>query len=351
MAHTMAGWSRTLLGRHTLLASEDVDEVRTRIAELLNDHVLEPRGSTLAARLHGVKADALSLWMLEYGDAVRVEETRPGGDFLLVQLPLAGSVDVECDEGSWTVEPGQGLILPSTVHHRLNWEAGASQIILKVPLNRLAFEYSSLVGAHPREPLKFNRSIALSASDGEQWSALMRYFCEQVAHPSPMGGLKIRLAEEALMRHLLCAQSVSLHEHYLDQEEAQQTPRRLLRAREFMEAHLQNDISLADIAEHSGTSPRSLSRMCRLQYGASPMQMLRELRLDKIRHDLVRPTADTNVSEIAMRWGYMHLGRFAAAYRERFGEAPHQTLEAGRARHGQARPAPGQSLSVRGPAV
>lgn len=350
MAHTMSGWTRSLLGRHALLASEDVDEVRTRIAELLNDHVLEPRGTTLAARLHGVKADVLSLWMLEYGDAVRVEETRPGGDFLLVQLPLSGSVEVECDEGNWAVEPGMGLILPSNVPHRLNWQAGATQIILKVPLNRLGLEYANLTGANPGESLKFNRSITLTSTDGEQWSALMRYFCEQVAHPSPMGVLKVQLAEQALMRHLLCAQSVTLQERYLGQD-AEQAPRRLQRAREFMEANLQADISLADIAEYSGTSLRNLSRMCQLQYGASPMQLLRELRLDKIRFELDNPSADTNVSEIALNWGYAHLGRFAAAYRQRFGEAPSQTLEAARARHQQARQTGKPALSVRGSAV
>ncbi|TFL14962.1 AraC family transcriptional regulator [Pusillimonas caeni] len=331
MAHTMAGWTQALLAQHVLFASQDVDEVRTRVAELLNDHVLEPRGSTLAARLNGVQADALGLWMLEYGEAVVVEETRPGGDFLLIQLPLSGSVGVECEEGSWTVSPGSGLIMPSNVPHRLNWEAGASQIILKVPLARLLLEYGSLTGTRPGEPLRFNRQIELNSSEGEQWSALMRYFCEQVARPSKLGWLKARMAEEALMRHLLCAQSISLHEHYLGGQ-GREVPKRLQRARAFMEANLQEDISLEDIAGHSGTSARNLSRMCRVQYGASPMQLLRDMRLDRARRELSEAPADASVSDVALRWGCAHLGRFAAAYRQRFGEAPHETLAAGRAR-------------------
>jgi AraC-like DNA-binding protein len=32
------------------------------------------------------------------------------------------------------------------------------------------------------------------------------------------------------------------------------------------------------------------------------------------------------VSHIAGRWGFMYLSRFAAAYREKFGESPSQTL-------------------------
>ena len=331
MAHTLAGSTQALLARHPLFVSKDVDEVRTRIAQLLNDHVLEPRGATLAARLNGVQAETLGLWMLEYGDAVVVEETRPGGDFVLVQLPLSGSVGVECEEGIWTIGPGSGLIMPSNVPHRLNWPAGASQIILKVPLSRLLVEYGKLTGRQAGETLRFNRLIALESTDGAQWSALMRYFCEQLAQPSSLSWLKARLAEEALMRHLLCAQSTSLHELYLG-DECDQVPKRLQRAREFIETRLQEDISLDDIAHHAGASVRSLSRMCRLAYGVSPMQLLRDMRLDKIHLELANGSIDATVSDVALRWGYAHLGRFAAAYRERFGEAPNETLAAARLR-------------------
>ena len=331
MADTLAGSTRALLTQRPLFVSKEVDEVRTRVAQLLNDHVLEPCGATLAARLNGVQAETLGLWILEYGDAVVVEETRPGGDFLLVQLPLSGSVGVECEEGAWTVGPGSGLIMPSNLPHRLIWPAGASQIILKVPLSRLLVEYTSLTGRQPGEALRFNRLIALDTTDGAQWSALMRYFCEQLAQPSSLGWLKARLAEEALMRHLLCAQSASLHDLYLG-DAGDQVPRRLQRAREFLESNLQHDISLNDIAHHAGASVRSLSRMCRLKYGVSPMQWLRDMRLDKIRLELANAGADVTVSEAAMRWGCAHLGRFAAAYRQRFGEAPHDTLAAARLR-------------------
>ena len=33
-----------------------------------------------------------------------------------------------------------------------------------------------------------------------------------------------------------------------------------------------------------------------------------------------------NVSAIASRWGFFHLGRFAQSYRARYGELPSQTL-------------------------
>ena len=327
MTRGVTGETETLLRQHALFASADVDEVRVRVAEVLNDHWLEPCGASLAARFYGIKADSISVCMLEYGEAVTVE-TQPAGSFVLVQTAVCGSVSVESLEGRWTVSPGCAVILPSSAPLRLEWEAGATQVILKVPLSRLHAAYSDLTGSHPCGPLEFNREIELDSVDGEQWNALLRYFCGQLAETAPIALLKARVAEDALMRHLLCAQSISLHEH-LSGRHRMLAPKQVRRAREFMESRLQESLSLQEVADHAGVSTRSLSRAFQLQYGMSPLQWLRTLRLDRIRSDLRSASSGASVSEVAMRWGWSHLGRFAAAYRQRFGEAPHETLRNG----------------------
>lgn len=46
--------------------------------------------------------------------------------------------------------------------------------------------------------------------------------------------------------------------------------------------------------------------------------------------DLLRGADGLTVADVAMRWGLMHTGRFAAAYRRTYGESPSETL---RGRH------------------
>jgi AraC-like DNA-binding protein len=61
--------------------------------------------------------------------------------------------------------------------------------------------------------------------------------------------------------------------------------------------------------------------------GVSPTAYLRDVRLRRVHADLhAADPARHTVAEIALRWGFAHLGRFAATYRRRYGCAPSQTL-------------------------
>jgi AraC-like DNA-binding protein len=53
------------------------------------------------------------------------------------------------------------------------------------------------------------------------------------------------------------------------------------------------------------------------------MHYLRAIRLRGAREDLTNARGrDLRVTDVAMKWGFEHLGRFALAYRDFFGELP-----------------------------
>jgi TolB-like protein len=49
--------------------------------------------------------------------------------------------------------------------------------------------------------------------------------------------------------------------------------------------------------------------------------------LERVRRELLRAQAEASITEIAVRCGVNHLGRFAIAYRRRYGESPSVTLQ------------------------
>ena len=72
---------------------------------------------------------------------------------------------------------------------------------------------------------------------------------------------------------------------------------------------------------------RTLYHGFRSCHGIPPMTWLKYRRLARV-HDELR-LADPgviNVTDVATRWGFFHLGRFASDYRARFGSLPSQTL-------------------------
>ncbi|MFZ6993796.1 helix-turn-helix domain-containing protein [Curtobacterium sp. RRHDQ66] len=96
---------------------------------------------------------------------------------------------------------------------------------------------------------------------------------------------------------------------------------------EYLHAHMRDSIAVADLADVAGLSVRSVQESFARVLGVSPLTYLREIRLDRVRDDLLALDPRTvTVGDVAHRWGFAHLGRFSAAYVDRFGEYPKQTL-------------------------
>ena len=103
-------------------------------------------------------------------------------------------------------------------------------------------------------------------------------------------------------------------------------PGAISRSVAFMEEHLGQPLTVAQIAGAARMSPRGLQAAYRRGMDTTPMAHLRALRLEAAHADLLAADpATSTVGDIAARWGFTHLGRFAAAYRDRYGRKPGTT--------------------------
>jgi AraC-like DNA-binding protein len=105
-------------------------------------------------------------------------------------------------------------------------------------------------------------------------------------------------------------------------------PRIIRSAIDIIEAEADQPLTVSALAARSFVSVRSLQQGFRAHVGTTPMAYLREVRLRRAREDLLEsdPSIET-VASIAFRWGFTHLGRFAAAYAARYGENPSTTRQ------------------------
>lgn len=112
--------------------------------------------------------------------------------------------------------------------------------------------------------------------------------------------------------------------------------RRLCRAQTYLLTQLDRPFRLSELAEVTHCSGRTLQLVFAQAYGVGPREWLQVTRLNAVYQELRdRGTSDTRIAEVAMRWGFSHLGRFSIEYRKRFGEKPSDTLERSRGRRAE----------------
>ena len=99
------------------------------------------------------------------------------------------------------------------------------------------------------------------------------------------------------------------------------------RAEDFLIGHLTVPVNRSELADTAGASIRTVSRGFYERHGVGPMAWLRARRLEAAHRELVEAVpGKVTVTEVALRYGFANVGRFAVEYRRRFGESPSQTL-------------------------
>lgn len=90
----------------------------------------------------------------------------------------------------------------------------------------------------------------------------------------------------------------------------------------------EDNLNLLELAQIAEVSLRQLQHAFKAYSGMAPTQWLRLRRLNSARRELLdHSICETTVAEVAMNWGFWHLGRFSSSYRALFKELPSDTLK------------------------
>lgn len=107
----------------------------------------------------------------------------------------------------------------------------------------------------------------------------------------------------------------------------------------IMESHLENTLSIADVATRTGVSQRQLERLFKHNTGISPIQYYLEVRLDRA-HGIITQT-QLPILSVAVACGFNSQEHFSKAYKKRFGNSPSEDRRLGRTPfHFRSFPAP-----------
>lgn len=99
----------------------------------------------------------------------------------------------------------------------------------------------------------------------------------------------------------------------------------LQRALGFIDEHLRDNITVTEVCRASATSIRTLQRTFLEELGTSPKQYIQLAKFAAARRDLLTSNEDTPIGQVALCWGFWHMGQFAQDYRRLYGELPSET--------------------------
>jgi AraC-like DNA-binding protein len=313
--------------------SRDRDETHAwlRKVDFCIDYPARAEGP-LNVRLNGIYMPGMYLGYAQYGSTVLVHASPARNDYW-VQLPLRGHLEATIGRNRIDCNPDCAWIASPTRqdYYAMRSDAHSARIHLCLNKTAIARHLEMLLGDSLGAPLEFAPTMNLTTGYGNSFA---RFVLMVATDLDRAGSIYFVPATMIMLEQFIFTSLLMSHPHNysaaLRRLDKPITPRDVKRAIDYMQGHLGAPISLADIVRVSGVPGRTLFKHFNDYRGQSPMRYLRNARLDKARETLQHPDKATSVTEIAMQYGFAHMGRFSEQYRLRFGESPSETLSRGK---------------------
>ena len=315
--------------QHRVVNTADFDEAHPLICKALNSARMQVlRGKITHNQLDLLPCGNLSLLRLRYGYGadVSVDPDCLDGYYLLV-LPTQGQALFQFGGRCIDVSPKEAVLVSPDRRFQFKASRDYEQILLRLERPAIADAWCRLTAQEHAPDICFDAVIPLNTAG---WQALLPML-HWVVRCSGLGQIK-DTARAALLAQteMLVATTLLLHQPHsmaahLWPAPPPSAPQAIRCAQAYMLEHLEERIPVAMIASHCGLSVRRLQALFKDECGQSPLQWLRMQRLQAARQALSQASNAVRISDTAARFGFTHLGEFARAYRQAFGETPRQT--------------------------
>ncbi|HTW20480.1 MAG TPA: AraC family transcriptional regulator [Mycobacteriales bacterium] len=277
-------------------------------------------GAPLRARLAFLRVGEMWAGVVEAGMAAAVVLT--ASETVRILLPLDGQATARLTNGSahaldraggLVTGPGEGVTVTTLGPFTL--------VTLTFPVPTVQTQMATVIG-EAVGPVRFAARLDLVAAPGREWCAGAARV-RAMAHDAGAGrslpppALDLRLASLLVRTQPSQVSPRLLHP----------MPGVVERAIDVIEANPAHRWSIGELAAAVPCGVRTLQAAFQRALGTTPTEYVRRVRLERVREELERALpGGATVTDIAMGWGFAHMGRFSAAYFAAFDEYPRQTL-------------------------
>ena len=314
--------------RFDFFSSNDHEEIQNFASNLFCPHEfqLDPKERKLATRIASTSVGNIGFSSVQYGANAVVDPGRLT-DFYLAQITTAGSLDVRCGQQRCWAGNQNATVLSPTEPSFMRWNSDAVVLTVQISRKSLERQLEDLTGRQVDHPLVFKLDLDLATESAQPWLAVVSALYQHCRfvdwhRRDPVAADQL---ERWLITTLLHTQQHNYSER-LNRSRSREYPRPLDAAIKELHAKFVCPPSTAELANLVGVSGRQLRGLFRRHVGQTVKQYSQKIKLDRVRQRLLSAPIDSNVTRILSDQGVTHHGRFASAYRARFGQTPSQTL-------------------------
>ena len=295
------------------------------VSDYVNQHVGQhsiglSKSTHPQASLNHRKFADLDLCRISYGGSVRV--TSPALETIYhLQVLLRGSCLWRGYKQEHYLVPGELLLINPDDPVDLTYSKDCEKFILKVPVRVLEGVCDEQRWQRPSSGVRFLRN-QYRLEELEGFIGLLAMICQEAEVGEPL----LRVQEH--YTQIVGSKLLSLMQTNIRREALNSPSVSFDRILDYIERNLKQDLSSEHLAEQASISLRSFYALFERQLGVTPKQYIRQRKLERIHTCLSDPNCMVrNLTELALDYGFLHLGRFSENYRQQYGELPSDTLK------------------------
>jgi AraC-like DNA-binding protein len=308
--------------------TRDLDEAHAHVNSVYKQplHLVSHGGEAVKFDMSHISSKCMTVGRLHYGADVEVV-VEPLSTWYQFDLTIADRVQIRQRSSQVLTDGGVvGAVLNPTHPFSVRYSPDAVQYAIMVSRTSMDCHLAALLGRPVDGPIPFDLGIDLACAQGQSLLAAVRHLHVELTRLDGVAGANLIRAqlESHVLTQMLLATRHPFRESLLGV--AKPAGRAYVNdAVEFIEQQARLPITVQDIAQHAHVCVRALQLGFRDELGVSPTTYLRKVRLHGAYEDIVNQHGELSITEVAYRWGFRHLGRFAQLYREQFGFAPSDT--------------------------
>lgn len=310
--------------RSLTIESRDQDELSDYFSQHVSRVTISP-----ASDLHRIK---ISSSVVPVADSIALKNSIPHGarflqkedlDGIFAFLPTSGRAVMKIGSREAACSQEQGFLGPMNEGDVLTCSEQFGVAALKLSQVQLIGTLSQLLDRPIIRPITFSHEICATSSAARTLLSLA-----QVAS-QPVEGAPFLSPSSPAAASFSETLSIFILENFqhsysdvLSNAVRTVRPSYIMRATDFMRMKADHPLTLQEISDAADISVRALHYGFKQFLGMSPMEYLRQIRLEGAYDDLLNAPANVSIAEIARKWGFVTPRRFALHCKRSYGRTP-----------------------------